>query len=308
MNARRLGSGAATCWTHLLVVAVVAFAFGCQDATTNNQPVIAPARPRRTPPPTGVVRALPPHAIRSDGVGPYQLGQSVAVQLAELPSGPRLTLLDIPGVVHSNVMRAESGSILVGGGPTGLTEFVAVVAAEVARTESGLAVGAALPLVQKEMPFAQDRNHARDFRLKQVQEQSALKLVFDESKILRAFAVTSPSRSLVPVVASGCEVAQRIGGSKTVGNPAVAINGTDKSKSFIGEQAACLSSAGETLQWNNEEFVIRSNEAGRVALSQKVRGLQWAAPLSNGEHDDIVAVARTTVIVAVGAKPVAKTQ
>ncbi len=92
------------------------------------------------PPPKGV-RALPPHAIRPDGVGPYRLGASLGELLDQLPSGPRIAQFDIPNVVHRSVLRAEDDAILIGGEPQGKATFVAVVGGEVARTESGIHVG-----------------------------------------------------------------------------------------------------------------------------------------------------------------------
>jgi hypothetical protein len=87
------------------------------------------------------VRPLPPHAIRADGVGPYRLGAALTDLLDQLPSGPRIETIDIPGVVHHSVLRAEDGTIIVGGEPLGKATFAAVVGSEVARTESGIHVG-----------------------------------------------------------------------------------------------------------------------------------------------------------------------
>jgi hypothetical protein len=92
-------------------------------------------------PPSGRVRPLPPHAIRADGVGPYRLGAALTELLDQLPSGPRIETIDIPRVVHQSVLRAEDGTIIVGGEPLGKATFVAVVGGEVARTESGIHVG-----------------------------------------------------------------------------------------------------------------------------------------------------------------------
>ncbi|HET7503615.1 MAG TPA: hypothetical protein VFK02_21490, partial [Kofleriaceae bacterium] len=92
-------------------------------------------------PSTDRVGPLPPYAIRADGVGPYKLGEKLSDLLEQLASGPRIELFEIAGVVHRNVIRAEDDTILVGGEQSSTASFVAVVGADVARTESGVHVG-----------------------------------------------------------------------------------------------------------------------------------------------------------------------
>ena len=50
-------------------------------------------------PPHGYVRALPPHAITAEGVGPFKLSMAMSEIAASLPPGSRMSLLQIPGVV-----------------------------------------------------------------------------------------------------------------------------------------------------------------------------------------------------------------
>ena len=57
--------------------------------------------------------------------------------LDQLPSGPRIALFEIPGVLHRSLIRAEDDTLLIGGEPASTVTFVAVVGPEVARTESG---------------------------------------------------------------------------------------------------------------------------------------------------------------------------
>src|SRR5205809_539568 len=97
-------------------------------------------RPRRIiEPPSGVVRPLPPHAIRAEGVGPYKLGERLDTLLDQQPSGPRITLFEITNVVHRTLIRAEDDTVLIGGADqSGNASFVAVVGPEVARTENGV--------------------------------------------------------------------------------------------------------------------------------------------------------------------------
>ncbi|MCE9580839.1 MAG: hypothetical protein K8W52_47435 [Deltaproteobacteria bacterium] len=152
------------------IVCALCILGACRDREpdADPEPSHAPPPPRRViGPPAGGVRALPPHAIRSDGVGPYRLGAPVGDALAELPSGPRLPVLDVRGLVHCSVVRAEDDGVLVAGETDGSAiTFVAVVHAEIARTERGAKVG----MLRHELTTAvgdelRDRRWARDPRV-----------------------------------------------------------------------------------------------------------------------------------------------
>lgn len=92
-------------------------------------------------PPSGEVRAVPPHAIHADGVGPYVLGTSLRDVLGMLSRGPRVTLVQIDDVVDYSLVRAESDGLIIGVEPLGGVAFVSVLDRETARTESGEGVG-----------------------------------------------------------------------------------------------------------------------------------------------------------------------
>src|SRR5690606_25861140 len=96
-----------------LLVALAA----CSDA----KPVVpaerAPTKRTIPPPPRGIVQPLPPHAIRSDGFGPYKLGDTVNSLLLMQPDGARMVRFDVPGVVRTGLLRFEDDELLVGGEP-----------------------------------------------------------------------------------------------------------------------------------------------------------------------------------------------
>src|SRR5438105_2081346 len=125
-------------WSIWLAAAIVAG--GCRGSEAPPPaPRAAPAPRRVLGPAPGGVRPLPPHAIRGDGVGPYRLGRSLGEILGDLPSGPSIATLDIPGVVSCSVVRAEEGAVLIAGESQGEASFLAVVRPDIARTESGIA-------------------------------------------------------------------------------------------------------------------------------------------------------------------------
>jgi hypothetical protein len=257
---------------------------GCRDTASNNDSVQTVARPRRTPPPTGVVRALPPHAVRSDGIGPYRLGASLATQLDELPSGPRLTLLDIPGVVHSNLIRAEQGGVLVGGDPMGPTTFVAVVAADVARTEAGLAVGATRSQADIAGKLAPPvRTEARDPRLSILADNRAMRLVFDNGDVLRAMVVMrSLSAPSAPVGAAPTD-AVPVAATGFLCMPVAAPN---------VEGAECTTPNGEIIRIKGDELSLRAADAAKAPSIVRLRGLVWFAPIDVDGREALIVVSR----------------
>lgn len=263
-------------------LAGVLWAGACRDNTPASEPVITSSRPRRTPPPTGVVRALPPHAIRSDGVGPYRLGESLATQLDELPSGPRLTLLDIPGVVHFNVIRAEQGSVLVGGDPLGATSFVAVVGADVARTEAGLAVGATRLQIEKQLRFGSPERHAaRDPRLLVPADGPLMRLIFDGSNVLRGLVVQHATSE--PVATDPNPNASK--------NPGPALCLAHAVAAGSASEADC-SATSDIVKINGEDVLIRPADATRPPIAAKIRGLLWTAVIEIEGRDTLLVLSR----------------
>lgn len=115
----------------------------CQRDATAPAPIEVDAAQHRVREVIGApVRAYPPHAIRSDGIGPYLLDQPLGDVLRKLPEGLNLEVLQIGRYASWLVVSAETGQILVGADVKGPVRFIAVVAPEVARTSAGVGVGA----------------------------------------------------------------------------------------------------------------------------------------------------------------------
>lgn len=145
---------------------------GCRQPSSDVPPPDAVAPTRRHVAKSGSLRSLPPHAIGRDAVGPYRLDESLSSVLADLPGGPRLGVLSLPGVADARIARVEEGAILVGGQER--STFIGVVGRDIARTEEGIGVGASLDRVAdatdggsaaaREMAHSSDV--ARDARLR----------------------------------------------------------------------------------------------------------------------------------------------
>lgn len=234
-----------------------------------------PERARRViePPPPGV-RALPPHAIRTDGVGPYRLGATLVELLDQLPSGPRIAQFNIPGIVHRDLLRAEDDAILIGGEPQGRASFVAVVGGEVARTESGIHVGSTRDELVRALGAPIDAvDRASDPRVVRPSNMKNLRAVIEGDRVV-ALVVTSDGAALAPPE-SGSGECQR---------PAP---DPDKPHSF----GACLGAGGEVVSYDGGEITVAAKD-GHTSHAP-VPGLVFAAPLRAEGRDELVAITRT---------------
>jgi len=221
-------------------------------------------------PPSGRVRPLPPHAIRADGVGPYRLGAPLADLLDQLPSGPRIATLDIPGVVHRSMLRAEDDAILIGGEPLGRASFVAVVGGEVARTESGLHVGSTRADIG---PLQDDPLRARDPRVVVPQAMPGARILLDGDRV-------------AAIVITADDEAPRAGSSDCT-RPAGSPDGK--------KLGACLSAGGEIIAIDGDDIAVRAPDGEKPIAAVRVSGLVFAAPLQSpvDGRDELVAIART---------------
>ena len=88
------------------------------------------------------VHVYPPHAIRSDGVGPYLLDAPLNDILHIAPEGPRLQKLELGDLLSWQVEPAEQNRLLIGADERSRrVAFIVVLAADVARTDGGMTVG-----------------------------------------------------------------------------------------------------------------------------------------------------------------------
>jgi len=243
-----------------------------QVRTTEPQP------PRRViaPPAGTTVRSLPPYAIRADGVGPYRLGEKVSTVMAQLPSGPRIARLEITGVVRTSVIRAEEDTVLIGGETTSTAMFVAVVGADVARTESNVHVGSGLSELTRAIgPLFEDPDRARDPRLVVPSALRNARVVLDGEKIAAIVVVhDGPPVKIGPQPETVCSRPDP-GGKKQLG--------------------VCLSNAGELVDIEGDEIVVHPADSERVLYMLRAPGLVFAAPLrsSSDGRDELVVVSRT---------------
>lgn len=265
------------------IVLVLATLGGCsdgdRDATRRELPRDPPRERRVIEPPVGIVRALPPHAIRADGVGPFRLGERLSAMLEQLPSGPRIALFEIPGLLHRSVIRTEDATVLIGGEPGGLATSVAVVDPDVARTESGIHVGSTKADVERVLgPLVSSLTSARDPRLAIPTSLPNARLILQDDRVAAIVITSGPDSQPAPVRAATSEPG--------CARPAA----TDRA---IG---TCLTGAGELVLVEDTQITIRASGGERRVLTsfRAPAPIVFVAPLRVSEHRDELAIVTTT--------------
>ncbi len=307
---RQDAGGVRTCARGLLCVALVGAVLSCERRTP--APPDIDRQPRLINSPPQGVRALPPHAIRGDGVGPYRLGIPLEQLGNQVPSGAQNARIDIPKVVHLNVLHAEEDAILVGAAsPGGGASFVAVVRNDVARTVSGIHVGSTRQeLVGALGAPANEPARARDPRIVVPEAMHELRAFFVEPS--RYFSGTGGDRGASrdsqgesqpkgTSLASGTAEASnfdRISGlvvaaaEPPVKLPTGCVRPTiDNSGQTRGHYGACISGGPDILVVEGGDLWVRIPEGERMVRFPRVANLVWAAPLRHlGGSDDVVAI------------------
>ncbi len=265
--------------TSRLIVAIAVLA-SCSDSSPPRQPPRDPPVERRIiEPPVGAVRPLPPYAIRAEGVGPYRLGERLSDLMQQLPSGPRVVVLEIPGLVHRSLIRAEDGNVVISGEPGGVATAVSVVGPKVARTESGVHVGSTKDEVLRLLGGdAADPDRALDPRVVAPAQMPGARILIAFDRVLAITLIPEPAsaNASAPPAAPPTPLA-----SERCVRP-------KSTKTAIG---TCLTGAGERVEVTGSEIVIRPHDSERVISSFKVSSeVVFAAPLRVAEGRDELAI------------------
>lgn len=258
----------------LLVIALLALGCSDHDRPRATQSESTDRTPRVLDPPPQNVRALPPHAIRADGVGPYKLGLTLERLGTQIPSGGRNAQVDIPLVVHLSVLHAEEDAILIGGEPLGRATFVAVVGSQIARTETGVQVGStrdelirALGQPSIELDRARDPHVIVPTNLRELRAVMDL----DGDRVVGLVVAASEPPSKLDVNA-GC----------------VRPPGDDK------KRGACVTGAPDLVSVENDELVVRAAEGDKVLAHEKLPNAVFVAPVRAPDgRDELIAVIQT---------------
>ena len=143
-------------------------------------PAPADAGPRHLPAVQdgGTIRAHPPHAIRRDSVGPFGLGMPLSDVSKSLPEGPHVEILQLPRLANWRVVRAEGGRLVIGADARNQVSYISVLSADVARTSSGIGVGATVAELTEALgPLRPDRTLVRDRAVVEVESLPGVRFV-----------------------------------------------------------------------------------------------------------------------------------
>lgn len=244
----------------------------------SGEPPPREAPPRRViEPPRGDVRALPPHAITADGIGPYKLSMSMAQIVSALPSGPRIALMQIPGVVDLSLVR--DAGLIIGGKQQGAASFVAVVRPAIARTADGIGVGTdASTLARTLGPAVVDERIARDPALWVGAALPGARAVLYADRIGALVLTPPPPVDPRDATCARPKLPDAMPGLPPTARPAC-LDGAD----------AIAASGGQVLALATTDGKLR-----RLAAID-LPGLRWAAPIrATAERDEIIAVSERT--------------
>lgn len=181
--------------TRLLLVAAVT-TLGASACGDDSAPITDDAAPRRRlpPPSPGEARAIPPHDIHPEGVGPYLLGASLRSILSTLPHGPRVELMQLEGIADHSLVRADGDKVVLGvQKPKGVT-FISVLAPQIARTEKEVGVGTTLAELTKLYGEPHhERSHASDPRIIRVRALPTVRFVLRRGRIVAVVVARAPA-------------------------------------------------------------------------------------------------------------------
>lgn len=271
---------------------------GCDDHDPAKPRVADQPARRVIEPPRHDVRALPPHVIAAGGVGPYKLGVAMERILSALPSGPRLTVLQIPGVLDVRIGRDDG--LIVGGERQGVASFVAVLREGFARTADGTGVGAKRDQVIRALgPTHREPLVARDPALWVGTKLAGARFLFDGDRVVAVLLSAASTRN-DDHPQPRCPLVDDDASYDAVAGPtarfAPACLGLADGYAVIGEQLVIAASA-------------QDDRPARKVASAQVPGLRWAAPVrGEGDRDDLIAVAeqvrdRQRVVTVVALRP-----
>jgi hypothetical protein len=265
---------------------------GTAACSDRDKPEIKPSteRVRRViePSPRGM-RALPPHAIRAEGVGPYKLGVSAAEVLDQLPSGPRIQQFSIPGIVNRDMLRGEDDAILIGTEPQGKSTFVAVVRGEIARTEAGIQVGSTREELERSLGAPVElADHAHDPRVIVPTKLDNAHVVLEGDRIVAIVLV--PAERLKDGAKEATKDGAKDGGKETTPTECTRPE-ADRTKGLVG---VCLTASGDVARVSGDELAIIGKDGDKAVTAVRAPGLLFAVPLKNpfDGRDDLVALTR----------------
>lgn len=241
-------------------------------------------------PPPSRVRAVPPHNIHAEGIGPYQLGASLGQILNLLPHGPRVELFRLGQFADYSLVRSENGMLVVGLERGDGVTFVAAIEPVVARTEGGSEVGTAVDKLLDDLGPPPADGTIRDPRLVRTAELPRALFLIDSGKV--AAIVVSREGSAKPAapsrdagVAPSCRPLPDELESALLAEARLGTAATIRLACKAGEVEAAVVAWGDRWVW----LAVSEDKPRRIA-DGSIAGLALAAPADIGGLPVLLAV------------------
>ncbi|WP_428263789.1 hypothetical protein [Haliangium sp.] len=293
----------------LLSALLASWAGGC-DEPAQPAPVSYDAnRARRLfEPPEGEVRAVPPHAIHAQGVGPYRLGASLHEVLGLSSRGPRVTLIRLDGVADYSLVQAED-ALLVGVDDLNEVGFVSVLDEEIARTDSGVGVGSELSALHEALgPALRAPDLAMHPRLVALEALPDVRFLLDPTRTRVAAVVVrrGPDRARALAPGAGSDAAGDLdqggdagAGATCAAGPDIPVEDLRRAAELPADVAVVAASAclagevSENLLFGDGKLVVLAGEPDKLRrlAVHAAPGARFAAPVDvDGDGRSEVAV------------------
>jgi hypothetical protein len=275
---------------------------GCSDRNASPPPSYDASRASRVfRPPPGEVRPVPPHAIHSEGVGPYKLGTALKNVLHQISHGPRVVLLQLDGVVDYSLVRTEDDMLILGVEQSTGVAFVSVLDAKIARTETGVGVGTSRVELRKAMGSAIAAPDAvLDRRIEGFERLPHVRFLLDQAEEGRVVAVVVRRDASAPEPSGDSSLAQPVpllcGRAENLAKHEAAVIGAARLSAENPASSvmySCVSGAPDALVVEHERLYLVGGEPDKLRrlASHSAPGMVYAAPLDadgDGRHEIVI--------------------
>jgi hypothetical protein len=273
--------------------------------------------------PAGVVRAVPPHRIQPNGIGPYRLGAEFKAILSTLPHGPRVEVIQIDRVVGYRLVRVAGDAILVGIGPGGKASMVAALDPEIAKTEDGWGVGSEIDTLREALGPERTIAGARDPDLVELARLPNARVVVRGHRVAAivvgpegaddrpdlgpadalsggatsrpASGAGRPRAPAPPPPDSGCTVASAL--EALASEPVVATARARESRKAAVYYGCFTGEDAEAVVADEDQLVLVTGEPGKLrkGATMSVPGLVFAgvSDVDGDGHHDLIAVSES---------------
>ena len=180
-----------------LILWALAAVVACGRTVDRDDPDAGVVPPRVFRPRPGRVRALPPHNILNDGIGPYRVGAAMRDVFIRIPDRPRIEVLHLEGLFDHRLLRAERGGLLIGSLRGKSVRFITAIGPEIAHTGAGRVIGRPAAQLSKELGEPVGDGRVRDPRIHVFSKFPGVRFIAHGAKVQAVLVASSPRAAKV---------------------------------------------------------------------------------------------------------------